>query len=71
MLAEKSALPILVHATSLPSSITQREPAAIKRELCNLAIMPANGDRSFYFNSKADTITTVRWAGCRLGIGYR
>ena len=44
---------------------------ACARGYGNLATMPANGDRGFSFDTKADTITTVRWAACRLGFGYR
>ena len=44
---------------------------ACARGYGNLATMPANGDRGFSFDTKADTITTIRWAACRLGFGYR
>lgn len=41
------------------------------RGYSNLATMPAKGDRSFSFDGKANTITTVHWAACRKGFGYR
>lgn len=44
---------------------------ACARGFDNLATMPANGDRGFSFDAKADTLTTVHWAACRLGFGYR
>lgn len=45
--------------------------AACAQGYDNLATMPAKGDRGFSFDTKADTITTIHWAACRLGFGYR
>lgn len=44
---------------------------ACSRGYGNLATVPAKRDFGFSFDGKADTITTVHWAACRKGFGYR
>lgn len=44
---------------------------ACSRGYGNVATLIAKHDSGFSFDPKADTITTVHWAACRHGFGYR